>query len=230
MTTLKLLEKIPIYQILIILLVLPIIYHIRNHFEIIQTLKTFLPNNLNSISHNNYFIAAWLSIVFLHWISLILVYIFLKINNEDFADIGYVLNLKQTLILITCLALIGIAIYLIKTHTSIRIPRFTLLHSNGEYAFWIFNSINSGFCEEIVFRGFGINSLKTWRISRLACYILPLISWISIHSMDSINSAIFTIIGIGAFGAICTLLYIWRKELTYSIALHSFADLFIILY
>ena len=58
MTTLKLLEKIPIYQILIILLVLPIIYHIRNHFEIIQNLKTFLPNNLNSISHNNYFIAA----------------------------------------------------------------------------------------------------------------------------------------------------------------------------
>ena len=226
--------KYPIYQIVIILVIIPVFYTIRNHFQIIPTINSILPSKIISISNNDFFVAAWFSIVILHWISLTLVYTFLKINNYKFSDIGYSLSLKQTLIFIFGLILIGLLFYILKTHTnfdfhSVLNSLSPALHSKGELLAWIFLSINAGFCEEIVYRGFGINSLKTFGLPRLIYFILPIISWISIHNLDTFSSPTFGIIFLGLNGFLFTGLYLWRKNLNYSIGLHVIANLTIIL-
>ncbi|MFW5759414.1 MAG: CPBP family intramembrane glutamic endopeptidase [Cyclobacteriaceae bacterium] len=226
--------KYPAYQIVIILVIIPVFYTIRNHFQIIPSINSILPSGVISISNNDFFMAAWLSIVILHWISLTLVFAFLKINNYKFIDIGYSLSLIQTLIFIFGLILIGLLFYFLKTKSNFDFHYMLkslspALHSKGELLAWIFLSINAGFCEEIVYRGFGINSLKTFELPRLIYYIIPIVSWISIHNLDTFSSPTFGIIFLGLNGFLFTGLYLWRKNLNYSIGLHVIANLTIIL-
>jgi membrane protease YdiL (CAAX protease family) len=226
--------KYPAYQIVIILLIIPVFYTIRNHFQIISSIKSFLPSWIVSVSNDDFFVAAWLSIVILHWLSLTLVFAFLKMNNYKFNDIGYSLSLIQTLIFIFGLILIGLLFYILKTHInfdfhSVLKSLSPVLHSKGELLAWIFLSINAGFCEEIVYRGFGINSLKTYGLPRLIYYVLPIVSWIFIHNLDTFSSPAFGIFFLGLNGFLFTGLYLWRKNLNYSIGLHVIANLTIIL-
>lgn len=226
--------KCPAYQVVIILLIIPIFYTIRNHFQIISSIKSLLPSWISCISNNDSFVAAWLSIVILHWISLALVYAFLKINNYKFNDIGYPLGLMQTLMFITGLAFVGFLFYMLKTQTNFAFHTAVesvspVLHSKGEYLAWIFISINAGFCEEIVYRGFGINSLKTFDLPGLVYLILPIFSWIAIHNFDTFSSPAFGILFLGLNGFLFTGLYLWKKNLNFSIGVHVIGNLLIML-
>lgn len=226
--------KFPTYQVLIVLLVIPMLYTVRNHFQIIPSIKTCLPPPVVAISSDEFFVAAWLSIVILHWTGLSIVYVFIKANKIKPVDLGYSLSTMQTLIFISALVIIGALFVILKSQTNYGFHNVMkslspVLHSKGEYWAWVFLSINAGFCEEIVYRGFGINSLKAFGLPRLVYFPLPIVSWILIHNLDTFPSPAFGLICLGFNGLLFTGLYAWRKNLNFSIGLHAVGNLLIIL-
>ena len=200
--------RFPIYQIVIVLVLIPILYQdsVRNYF-FVPFIKWILPSGFINISGNNYFVPAWLSILIIQCFTVTIISAFLRVNKLGLSDIGYNLDFKRTLVFITGLVFIGFIFYFIKTQIGISLnslinnsPIKPALYSKGEYIFWIFYVPCSGICEEIIFRGFGINSFKSWGLSIILCVILPMISWFSIHNFDSFGGIINGVIYLGLNG------------------------------
>jgi len=230
-------KRFQIYQILIVLVLIPIFYQdsIRNYF-LIPFIKWILPTGFVNISDNNYFVPAWLSILIVQVFTVIIISIFLRVDNLGFSDIGYNNDFKRTLNFIIGLIFIGFIFYFIKTQFGISLNGLInnsqvkpILCSKGELIFWIFYVPFSCICEEIIFRGFGINSFKSLGFNILLCVILPMISWFSIHNLDSFGGIIRGIIFLGLNSILFSGLYLWRRNLNFSIALHSIGNLMIIL-
>ncbi|GEM_PF-3851214 len=228
--------RIPIIQTIVLLLAIPLVYRLQYYFNIIPFIRSVIPDSIANISDHEHYVAGWVPLIILHWISLVVTLVFLRANRLDLSAIGYNNDLKKSMIVLTSLFLVGLLFYFLKANTTLSLETISnglfspTLSTSGELISWIFISINAAFCEEIVYRGFGITSLKSLGLNRFLYLVLPIVSWILIHDLMAYGGLTQGTLFLGLNGILFSALYLWHKDLNLPIGVHAIANLFIILF
>lgn len=212
-----------IWKVLLIIIGLPVLYILFGKTNIATEL--FLHKNLD------YYIPFWGGIILLHWLSVLVVVKFLKSQRKTLADIGYKLSKKGTLkliggyFLVAVLVLVGVETMLnsVEIETSKfaaisgLIPKTTL-----HRVFFILLVFSTGYCEEIVYRGFAITQLKEVGINKWVSILIAAFLFIGIHGINAYTNRFFFLFGGGIlFG----LTFILSKRLLPSILIHLLINL-----
>lgn len=180
---------------------------------------------------SDYYIPVWSIIIALHWISIYAVYVVLKEQGKTFKDIGYKLSKKGTIIFISCFILVSLIVLgfteftldgVVISNSKLNklpslIPKTTI-----ERLFFILLVFSTGFCEEIVYRGFAINVLQKAGINKWIALVIAAVIFVGIHGYQGYsNRFIFLVTGGIVFGII----FIVSKRLIPSIILHLLINL-----
>lgn len=211
-----------IKHLLIVLIIFPICYIGLNLTPLSQDL--FVHGN----NHN--YILFWSLIVIMHWVSFYVVYRFLRSENQTLKDIGYKLNKKQTIILISSyFALAFIAFGLtelslnyveINLEALEKMPNF-FPRTTFQRLFFILSVFTAGFCEEIIYRGFAITKLKELGLNKWIALIPSGITFVFIHGIIGFSQFWMYFIPALIFGVI----FILSKRLLPSIIVHLLYNL-----
>ncbi len=211
-------RKISVWKTLSIIIGFPILY--------ILFCKSFIATELFGNKNLYYYIPFWGGIIILHWASVFVVANILKSHGKTFADIGYNLSRKGTLLLIggyvlvALLVLIGVEIMLSNVELdssqfgsiSGLIPKTT-----PHRIFFILLVFSTGFCEEIFYRGFAITQLEKIGLNRWIALILAAFLFIGIHGINAYSRNFLFYFGGGLmFG----LIFLLSKRLLPSILIH----------
>lgn len=215
-------EKMPWWKIAVVLFGFPSIYQLYSVTPIAS--KLFQDSDAES------FVPFFLGLTFLHCMTFFICYLFLKDSKWGNVEIGYSLSKKQTFKLIAIYFLIAISLLIFVEITLYYIPLDSeKLKGIGDFfpkntlqrIVFTFTAFAAGFCEEYIYRGFGIRSLENRKIS----------TWIAVI----ITSTCFTFIhGIIVFQRFPTyffpalffgILFVWTKKLHILMLVHAIIDL-----
>ena len=215
-------KPIPVWQFLIVLFI-PVLYI----FNSISPWSTELWEK----GTREYYYIFWGSVMVLHWFSVGLVFYFLKINNWKFEDIGYNLKSRGTLLLIGSYLLIALgALYIaefdLKQNPTIRLNDLGYGNPStmNERLFWIFLCFSFGFCEEIVWRGFGINALESRGVNKWLALLITTLSFTCMHGLGAITSLSSFLVHFILGGMLFGILYFWKRLLWIPMIIHMFLD------
>lgn len=210
----------PIYIVAIFLL--PLLYFING----------FTPWAIELWENHNrdYFYIFWSSVIFIHWLSFMLMASFLKINKLTYKDIGATLSKKGYFIFVSCMLVLALAIYGIVEY-NIKDVEIDMdkLNSNifggiiattsNERIFWILCASVSGYCGEFIYRGYIIKTLILTGVNKWLAVFLAAIPFVFSHGQGAAYSfnlfLSYLIIGI-VLGTILLL----GKRLWITISLH----------
>lgn len=214
--------SIPSKYIIIVLVLFPMLYIINS----------FMPWTKEIMSGNrNYFLVFWISIFILHWSNTFLAYWYGKKSGYGLKDFGYTLSKKKTIIALTVYFLVAISFLILSLNRSGNtVSKLDSVLYNfypmtlADKVLWIFVAISAGFCEEFVYRGFGITTLKSRKLSNWLIVLLTSISFVFIHGVAVFNMFHFYLF----FGILFAILRIWRKNIILNIIIHALIDLSII--
>jgi uncharacterized protein len=91
-----------------------------------------------------------------------------------------------------------------------------------EVAVWIFMALTSGFCEEIVFRGYLLKQFSAWTASVPIAVVMQAVLFGAGHSSLGVKQMVV----IAVSGALFGLLAVWRNSLRPGMVAHAWADIF----
>ena len=212
-----------IWKILSIIIGFPILYILFGKTSI--AIELFANKNLD------YYIPFWGGIIVLHWLSVLVVIKFLKSQKKTLVDIGYKLSNKGTLyfvggyLLVAIIMLVGVEILLNNVeldsskfgNISGLIPKTT-----SHRIFFILLVFSTGFCEEIVYRGFAITQLNEIGLNKWMALIAAAFIFIGIHGINAYTNRFFFLFGGGIMFGVTFLL---SKRLLPSILIHLIINL-----
>lgn len=208
----------PRWQVISILIGLPAIY-------IVNSLMPWSLGLLRRHEHA-FFFQFWCSIALLHWSSIALIIILLKRKGAELKDIGLNLSPLQIALMIGIPLVIGGTLIMLRKmgidHGS-QTPEVVSPATVKERWFWIFMSFTSGFCEESVYRGFAIRALQGLNIRTWIAILIATLSFVLMHGVSVLTPVPFVIIYVA--GLFFSGLFIWRRNLTPGIILHTLFDL-----
>lgn len=214
---------IPSKHIIIVLVFFPLLYIVNS----------FLPWSKEIMSGNrNYFLTFWFSILMLHWSNTFLAYWYGKKSGYSLRDFGYTLSKKTTLIALTVYFLLGIGFLILSLNRSSgnTVSQLDSILYNfypitlTDKVLWIFVALSAGFCEEFVYRGFGMTILKSRKLSNWLIVLLTSVSFVFIHGVAAFDMFPFYLF----FGILFAILRLWRKNIILNIIIHALIDLSII--
>jgi hypothetical protein len=214
----KLQRNTSIWKTLSIIIGFPILY--------ILFCKTSIATELFGNKNLDYYIPFWGGIMTLHWASVLVVTKLLKSERKTLADIGYKLSKKGTLllvgsyILVAILVLVGVEVMLSNVELdssqfgsiSGLIPKTT-----SHRIFFILLVFSTGFCEEIVYRGFAITQLEKIGLNKWIALIIAAFLFIGIHGINAYSRNFLFYFG---GGVIFGLVFLFSKRLLPSILIH----------
>lgn len=187
--------------------------------------KLFVEKNFD------YYIPFWSGIVLLHWLSVFFVIKELKSQGENLRSIGYQLSKKRALLfvsvfLLTALLVVGITEWMLQDVTLDKsqldkIPSL-IPKSTGQRIFFIFLVFSTGFCEEIVYRGFAITKLKNVGINKWLAIGISSFLFVGIHG---INGYLYRFPFLFIGGVIFGLIFLWKGRLLNSMVIHLIINL-----
>ncbi len=169
-----------------------------------------------------YYVQFIVSIMLLHWLSVAVVWRVARAHGYDLHALGLVTSLRHAVILgavLLSVAALGVVAREIfpAREPLLRIPPAGLhLEGWAERVWWVPFSFTAAFCEEFVYRGFGITALRsrghpTWRAVALATT-----SWCLVHGLGGVLLfPAYFIAGVG-FSA----LFLWWRSLVPVMAVH----------
>ena len=212
-----------IWKILSIIIGFPILYILFGKTSI--AIELFVNKNLD------YYIPFWGGIILLHWFSVLVVMKFLKSQKKTLADIGYKLSNKETLylvggyLLVATLMLVGVEIML--NNVEIDSSKFgnisgLIPKTTSHRIFFILLVFSTGFCEEIVYRGFAITQLNEVGLNKWIALIIAALIFIGIHGINAYTNRFLFLFGGGIMFGIAFLL---SKRLLPSILIHLLINL-----
>jgi membrane protease YdiL (CAAX protease family) len=179
----------------------------------------------------SYYIPFWGSIILIHWISVFAVFRFLKKESLTLADIGYKLSRKNTIRFISYFALaavlllIGVEITLSDFEldsTQLGSLSGLIPKTTTHRIFFILLVFSTGFCEEIVYRGFAITQLQKMGLNKWIALIIAALLFIGIHGFNAYSGRFVFLFGGGImFG----LVFLSSKRLLPSIIIHLVINL-----
>ncbi len=207
-----------IWKTLLIIIGFPILYMIFGMTPIATEL--FAEKNLD------YYIPFWGGIIILHWVSVFVVTQLLKSQGKTLADIGYKLSRKGTLrfiggyVLVALLVLVGVEVIL--SNVELDSSQFGSISSlipktTSHRIFFILLVFSTGFCEEIVYRGFAITQLEKIGLNKWIALTIAAFIFVGIHGGNAYSNRFLFLFGGGVmFG----LVFLFSKRLLPSILIH----------
>jgi membrane protease YdiL (CAAX protease family) len=211
----------PLWQVVLVLVGLPAIY-------LANSLSPWAIGLLQRHEHS-FFFQFWSSIAVLHWGSVALVVVLLKQTNRRLADIGLDLSPGRVGTMIGLPLVVGLALIVAHEVSGVNHGAASELSSvvapatTGERVFWVFMSFTAGFCEELVYRGFGIRVLQWRNIRAWQAVALATLAFVLMHGISVLRLPPFLIIYIA--GLLFSALFLWRRSLVPGICLHTLFDL-----
>ena len=214
--------RLPLWQILLVLVGLPAIY-------IANSLMPWSIGLFRRQDHG-FFMQFWVSIAILHWCSVALVVVLLRRAGGRLVDIGMHLSALRVAAMVGIPLVVGLALTVLhKTsgvnHVAASGPEGVVFPAtSAERLFWIFISFTSGFCEELIYRGFGIRALQGRNVRTWLAVALATLSFVLMHGTNVLARPIpFLMIYIA--GLLFSLVFLWRRSLVPGVCLHALFDL-----
>tara|TARA_R110001583_G_scaffold1089_2_gene9143 strand:+ start:66 stop:755 length:690 start_codon:yes stop_codon:yes gene_type:complete len=212
-----------IWKILSIIIGFPIVYILFG--------KTAIAIELFGNKNLDYYIPFWGGIIILHWLSVLVVVKYLKSEKKTLADIGYKLSKKGTIylvggyLLIAILMLIGVEIML--NNVAVDASKFGSISglipkTTSHRIFFISLVFSTGFCEEIVYRGFAITQLTKVGLNKWIALVIAAFIFIGIHGINAYTNRFLFLFGGGIMFGVTFLL---SKRLLPSILIHLIINL-----
>lgn len=179
----------------------------------------------------DFYIPFWSGIMALHWLSVLAVALVLKTSGRKFADIGYKLSRKRALSLIVlytflALAALGVVEFSLNS-VDMRDDQIQGLPgliptTFSQRVFFILLVFSTGFCEEIVYRGFAITGLSDAGLNRWLGLFIAAFMFVGIHGLNAYSNRFLFLFGGGIMFGI---LFLTTKNLLPSIIIHMLINL-----
>ena len=173
-----------------------------------------------------WYVPFFCSLIVLHWLSVAFTVLFLRRAHVPLSEIGFRWKISGVATFFIILTVAGAALIALRaTWGAGELPteKWQLLYpfTISERCLWVVVAITAGFCEEFVYRGFGIRylqarGLRTWKAVTLAT-----LSFIFIHGFAAFIAFPFFAIA----GLIFAAIFLWRNSLTPVIYIHALFDL-----
>ena len=212
------LPEVPLGQALTLLVGFPLLY-MANSF-------TPWSYGLFVEGEREWYVPFFCSLIVLHWLSVALTVLFLIRGRVPLTEIGFRWKMSGVIAFLIIVTVAGAALIALRTTWDggeLPTEQWQLLYpfTISERCLWVVVAITAGFCEEFVYRGFGIRylqarGLRTWKAVTLAT-----LSFVFIHGF----SALFAFPFYAIAGLIFAAIFLWRNSLTPVIYIHALFDL-----
>lgn len=207
-------------QVMLVLAGLPALY-IAN---------SLLPWSIGLLSRHDhaFFLPFWTSIAILHWGGVALIVLLLKRSGRRLAEIGLDLSSLRAAAMVGIPVVVGVALIVLHEVSGITQgpgsePSAVVSPATmGERVFWIFMSLTAGFCEELIYRGFGIRMLQGRNMRTWLAVGLATLAFVLMHGISVLRPSPFLTIYIA--GLVFSSLFLWRGSLVPGVCLHALID------
>lgn len=208
-----------LWQVMAVLLGLPALY-------VANSLSPWARGLFQHRDHA-FFLPFWISIAVLHWSSTMMVLVLLKRSGRRFADIGLEMSPLRIAAMVGTPLAIGLGLTVLAetsaTNQGLSVELSPVLPATrGERVFWIFISFTAGFCEELIYRGFGIRALRWRNVPAWLAVSIATLAFFLMHGVWAMTLSAFVTIGIA--GLLFSALFLWRRSLVPGICLHALID------
>jgi membrane protease YdiL (CAAX protease family) len=208
--------RLPVWQIGLVLIGFPLLY----------VLNSFAPWSVRLFSRGERaaFFPFFASILTLHWLSAATVLLLLRRAGASPAQLGLRVSSKRALAIANKLLIVGVVIVAARGLAGYSAPRPHALgffpRGFAENLFFVPTAISAGFCEELVYRGFGITALVGRGLRIWQAVILSSCSFVFIHGLGGLYA--FPVFFAG--GLLYAHLYLSRGNLLRPMIIHSLGD------
>lgn len=216
------LAKIPRWQVLTLLVGMPLVY-IANNF-------TPWSYGLFVARDHAHWAPLFGSIIVLHWLSVLLALWFLRRSGARLADIGFDFTPLSFALFVAVVVGAGVGMISLRETWPVSTGLGATWHlvypwTTTERVFGIALYFSAGFCEEFIYRGWAIRVLeargfRTWQAVSLA--------GVSFALMHGIVGVIFFPLHFTA-AVLFSLLFLWTKRLSPGMYLHALFDMMCVL-
>lgn len=217
MENIKILKPIPLTKTIVVLV----------GFPIIATLISLLLLNRSLITNLglDFFNTFWIIIICWYLVQIYLISRILFSAGWKWEDIGISFKNKKTLIFLGAYWIVAIGLILfIETalaNSTIDTEKLNVLSSltpktTSARIIFIIMGFVAGLAEEIVYRGFAITAIKSYRINKWFAVVIASIPFIFQHGLKSIDQFWWFL----SWGIIFGVLYVLLKKLYIPIAIH----------
>lgn len=208
---------IPRWQLVLILIAFPALYILNSLMP--WSIGLFVDGDRYYYPH---FVISTLS---LHWLSTALTIYVTRKNGHTLADYGLSVSPRSAVLIVAVLVLLGLAIIFFRQlvpYAGEAADREDLIPINlSERLMWLATALSAGFCEELIYRGFGINVLRWQGLRTWQAVILATLSFVFIHGIAAVFAfPAYFVVGLG-FAA----LYLWRNNLLPVMLVHALIDM-----
>ena len=207
----------PLWQVIQMLVGIPLLY----------VANSLLPWSIGLFHRHEhaFFFQFWGSIALLHWGSVAYVLFLLNRAGRHLTDIGLHLSRARVSAMIGIPLVVGLTLTVLhQTSSGDHASSSPVLPATtGERLFWIFISLTAGFCEELIYRGFGIRALQGRKMRTWLAVGLATLAFFFMHGIWAVALPSFLIIFIA--GLLFSALFLWRRSLVPGVCLHALIDM-----
>lgn len=177
------------------------------------------------------FYGFWLSVVVLHWASVVVCVAVVRRNGIGLSDLGLP-GRRRVIRTIALLAVVGLFLVLIRSLLGpVTIFGGTPFFGNGSPAggpqrlVWVVVAVTAGLCEEFVYRGVALTLLRRRGFSPVASAAFACVPFALMHG----PAGIFGFPFVGTLAVLMSILYLRTRSLAPGMSLHALLDLSVIL-
>jgi hypothetical protein len=173
------------------------------------------------------FFAFLASLLALHWLSAGVTVWVLRRSSLGLADVGLATSPRTGAVLVGALVAVGIATIALRELLGPAEPLWPgasaglHLTTPAQRGAWIAACLSAGFCEELVYRGFGITVLRARGLRLGPAVALPTLAWVLVHGVGGLVLFVpHFLVGLAFAG-----FFLWRRSLAPVMVAHALVDL-----
>ena len=168
------------------------------------------------------YFTVWGSILLLHWLNVLIVFLLLKRQQLSFKDFGFDIKNNIWFLLSYLIITITVILYLHLNHNQ-------SIEDNLTYRiFEAFTCFTAGFCEELIWRGYSMSSLLKYKVNKAVIVHICSLSFCLMHWGVLTNP--FYGCFIFAFGIVFSMAFLYLKRLGLLMFIHMTYDFLIMLF
>jgi uncharacterized protein len=197
-------------------------------FPCLSLANSFMPWSMGLFVQrdHSFYHSFWASLALLAWAKVAVTLVLVERAGGRLADIGLHLSRRSIVTMLGVPVVVGTAAILARqvwsfeeVPASFRGPEYPV--SMDEQVVAVFMAFTAGFCEEVIYRGFGISVLKERGFSSWLAVLLATTAFVFNHGIAAFFAFPFYFSG----GLVFAALFLWRRSLIPGICVHTLVDL-----